>query len=457
MPLAFLLGEKMQVSIYKQFWRYAIPTVAAMLVNGLYQVVDGIFIGRYVGADGLAGINVAWPVIGSILGMGMLVGVGTGALASIKQGEGNQSGARTTLATGLLLLLAMAPVVSFVLYMFADSFLLWQGAQGRVLELGSQYLHILIFACVFSLGSIAVPFLLRNDDSPNLATLLMVIGAVINIVLDYLFIAYLDWELEGAAMATAIAQMVVTILGVGYFFSDKAKMRLHLSDLRMQVSEIPQIAAIGISSFFMYAYGSMMVALHNSLFAEYGSSVLIGAYAILGYIVTVYYLVVEGFANGMQPLVSYNHGARNQDNIRKLLGVAMGSAVFGGLAFVILLNLFPREFVAVFNSSDTNLMDNAVIGIRLHMFAMFLDGFLVVAGAYYQSVNKGSKAMFVTVGNMVIQLPFLFIMPKLMGIPGIWIAYPLSNVALSLVVAWMLWRDIKRMVLPINQPLNAAS
>ncbi len=457
MPLAFLLGEKMQVSIYKQFWRYAIPTVAAMLVNGLYQVVDGIFIGRYVGADGLAGINVAWPVIGSILGMGMLVGVGTGALASIKQGEGNQSGARTTLATGLLLLLAMAPVVSFVLYMFADSFLLWQGAQGRVLELGSQYLHILIFACVFSLGSIAVPFLLRNDDSPNLATLLMVIGAVINIVLDYLFIAYLDWELEGAAMATAIAQMVVTILGVGYFFSDKAKMRLHLSDLRMQVSEIPQIAAIGISSFFMYAYGSMMVALHNSLFAEYGSSVLIGAYAILGYIVTVYYLVVEGFANGMQPLVSYNHGARNQDNIRKLLGVAMGSAVFGGLAFVILLNLFPREFVAVFNSSDTNLMDNAVIGIRLHMFAMFLDGFLVVAGAYYQSVNKGSKAMFVTVGNMVIQLPFLFIMPKLMGVPGIWIAYPLSNVALSLVVAWMLWCDIKRMVLPINQPLNAAS
>ncbi|KAB1460108.1 MATE family efflux transporter [Vibrio panuliri] len=447
----------MQVSIYKQFWRYAIPTVAAMLVNGLYQVVDGIFIGRYVGADGLAGINVAWPVIGSILGMGMLVGVGTGALASIKQGEGNQSGARTTLATGLLLLLAMAPVVSFVLYMFADSFLLWQGAQGRVLELGSQYLHILIFACVFSLGSIAAPFLLRNDDSPNLATLLMVIGAVINIVLDYLFIAYLDWELEGAAMATAIAQMVVTILGVGYFFSDKAKMRLHLSDLRMQVSEIPQIAAIGISSFFMYAYGSMMVALHNSLFAEYGSSVLIGAYAILGYIVTVYYLVVEGFANGMQPLVSYNHGARNQDNIRKLLGVAMGSAVFGGLAFVILLNLFPREFVAVFNSSDTNLMDNAVIGIRLHMFAMFLDGFLVVAGAYYQSVNKGSKAMFVTVGNMVIQLPFLFIMPKLMGVPGIWIAYPLSNVALSLVVAWMLWRDIKRMVLPINQPLNAAS
>ena len=446
----------MQDTIYKQFWRYAIPTIAAMLVNGLYQVVDGIFIGRYVGAEGLAGINVSWPVIGSILGIGMLVGVGTGALASIKQGEGDAEGSKGTLATGLLLLAILAPMVSVVLYLFSDYFLMWQGAEGRILELGTQYLHILIFACVFSLGSIATPFLLRNDGRPNLATILMVIGAITNIILDYIFIVLLGWELRGAATATALSQMVVTIFGVGYFFSSKANMRLRLQDLRIQFSEVPRIVTIGMSSFFMYAYGSMMVALHNSLFADYGSSLLIGAYAIIGYIVTVYYLIVEGVANGMQPLVSYNHGARNQDNIRKLLKIAMGTAVLGGVAFVIVLNLFPRQFVSVFNSSDSELMENAVIGIRLHMFAMFLDGFLVVAGAYYQSINKGSKAMFVTVGNMAIQLPFLYVMPKLMGIPGIWIAYPLSNIALSLAVMWMLWRDVKRTTLP-SQPLAALS
>ncbi len=155
----------MSISIYRQFWRYTIPTVAAMLVNGLYQVVDGIFIGRFVGADGLAGINVAWPVIGTILGIGMLVGVGTGALASIKQGEGEHHSAKGILATGLLLLLAMAPIVAIVLYFHADEFLLWQGAQGKVFELGMQYLQVLIFASIFTLGSIAMPFLLRNDDS----------------------------------------------------------------------------------------------------------------------------------------------------------------------------------------------------------------------------------------------------------------------------------------------------
>ncbi|MBO7912915.1 MATE family efflux transporter [Vibrio sp. G41H] len=435
----------MSNSISRQFWRYTIPTVAAMLVNGLYQVVDGIFIGRYVGADGLAGINVAWPVIGSILGIGMLVGVGTGALVSIRQGEKDTKGAKQILATGLTLLLAITPIVSGLLFLFADNFLLWQGAEGRVYELGLQYLHILIGASVFTLGSIAMPFLLRNDDSPNLATILMIVGAVINIVLDYLFIAQLGWELKGAALATAIAQFVVTGLGLAYFFSRRANLRLRWNELRLKFSVIPEIFAIGTSSFFMYAYGSMMVALHNALFSQYGDQLMIGAYAILGYIVTVYYLTAEGIANGMQPLVSYNHGARNQANIRKLLKIAMVSSVLIGVVFVLLLNAFPREFVSVFSSDEPQLVEYTVLGIRLHMFALALDGFLVVAGAYYQAVNKGSKAMFVTIGNMLIQLPFLYIMPKLYGVPGIWIAYPLSNIALSVVVMIMLYKDVKKL------------
>ena len=441
----------MSQSISRQFWRYTIPTVAAMLVNGLYQVVDGIFIGRFVGADGLAGINVAWPVIGSILGLGMLVGVGTGALVSIRQGEKDTQGAKQILATGLTLLLALTPLVAGVLFFLADDFLRWQGAEGRVFDLGLQYLQILIVGSVFTLGSIAMPFLLRNDDSPNLATILMVVGAVINIVLDYLFIAWLNWELTGAALATAIAQLVVTGLGLAYFFSRRANLRLRWSELRIKLDVIPQIFAIGTSSFFMYAYGSMMVALHNALFAQYGNQLMIGAYAILGYIVTVYYLTAEGIANGMQPLVSYNHGAKRHDNIRQLLKIAMVSSVSVGMVFIVLLNIFPREFVSVFNSEDPQLVEYTVLGIRLHMFALALDGFLVVAGAYYQAVNKGSKAMFVTVGNMLIQLPFLYIMPKLFGVPGIWIAYPLSNIALSVVVILMLLKDVKKLnALPLQ-------
>ncbi len=435
-----------QSSIYKQFWKYTIPTLAAMMVSGLYQVVDGVFIARYVGADGLAGISIAWPVICSILGVGMMVGVGTGALVSIKRGEQDTAGAKKTLATGLLLLVAFLPIVATVLFHFSDDFLRWQGAQGRAYELGIQYLNILIVACVFTLGSIAAPFLLRNDENPNLATVLMVVGAVLNIVLDYVFIAWLEWELTGAAIATALAQMVVTVVGIGYFFTSKAKLRLDARDLKLQFDVVPRIIVVGSSSFFMYVYSSTMVAVHNALFAQYGNAILIGAYAILGYLVTAYFLLAEGIANGMQPLVSYNHGERNPENIRKLLKVALGASVFGGLACVILMNLFPYELVSVFNSEDKQLIESTVVGIRLHMFALFLDGFLIVSAAYYQSMNNGSKAMFITIGNMIIQLPFLFIMPKLFGVVGIWMAFPLSNIALSLVVMNMLRRDVKKLL-----------
>ncbi|HAS6051315.1 MATE family efflux transporter [Vibrio vulnificus] len=443
----------MNTSIYRQFWRYTIPTIAAMLVNGLYQVVDGIFIGHYVGAAGLAGINVAWPLIGSILGIGLMVGVGTGALASIRLGEKQPQKAQAVLSTGLVLLLLMSPVVSILLWCFADDFLRLQGAQGEVFQLGLQYLDVLVFSCLFTLGSIAMPILLRNDGSPNLATMLMVLGAITNIVLDYLFIGLLQWQLTGAAIATALAQMVVLLVGLSYFFSRKAKLRLSKHNLSFQWRLLPQIFAIGTSSFFMYAYGSMMVALHNSLLLSYGSPVLVGAYAILGYIIVVYYLIAEGIANGMQPLASFYHGAGHSDNIKKLLKIAMSSAVLTGMVFIGLLNIFPEQVVAVFNANDAELTQHTITGIRLHMFAMFLDGFLVVTAAYYQSVNRGGKALFVSIGNMMVQLPFLFIMPKLLGITGVWLAFPLSNIALTLVVAVMLWRDIKRM--PKNQWVEA--
>lgn len=433
------------MSLLRQFVRFTVPTVAAMLVNGLYQVVDGIFIGHYLGADGLAAINVAWPVIGTTLGIGMMVGVGCGALASIKQGEGETSEARRILATGLLSLVLLAPVVAALLWWLADDFLRWQGADGRVMSLGLQYLQVLMLSCVFSLGSIAMPFLLRNDDSPNLATLLMVIGALLNIVLDYLLIAVAGWELTGAAIATALAQMVVSVLGMRYFFTRRATMRLTRACLRIEWRYMPTMIHIGASSLFMYAYGAIMVALHNSVIMQYGDAVLVGAYAMLGYIIVVYYFTAEGIASGMQPLVSYYYGAGQNDNVRRLLKLAMSIAVIGGMAFVILLNLFTEQVIGIFNTDDSRLMEGAASALTLHLSALYLDGFLVVCAAFYQATNQGNRALFVTVGNIVLQLPFLFILPKLWGMTGVWLAFPLSNLALSLLVAAMLWRSLRRM------------
>ncbi len=434
-----------QQSIYQKYWKYTIPTIVAMLVSGLYQVIDGIFIGHYVGANGLAGINLAWPVIATVLGVGMLIGVGTGALSSLKQGEKEEAQARQALANGLLMLLVSTPIISLLLYLESSSFIAWQGADFVVSELATQYLDILVWACCFTLGSIALPFLLRNDDSPKLATALMVIGAVLNIGLDYLLIAHLDMALTGAALATAFSQASVTLLGLLYFISSKAKQRLHRADFKPDWKMIKSIAGIGLSSFFIYVYGGAMVAVHNGLLAHYGGMSAIGAYSILGYIVTVYFLIVEGLANGMQPLVSYSHGAGRYRDSKALLNLAMGLSVIGGLVTTLVLNLFPEFFIELFSNGEGELLDYATMGIRLHMCALFLDGFLFVAGTYYQSVGSARKATIVTLGNMLIQIPFLIVLPKLFDIHGVWLAVPLSNITLSIFVAWILYRDIKRL------------
>jgi Na+-driven multidrug efflux pump len=196
----------------------------------------------------------------------------------------------------------------------------------------------------------------------------------------------------------------------------------------------------------MYLYWGLMVAFHNSQFSQYGGTAVLAAYAILGYVVTFYYLTVEGIANGMQPLASYNFGAKQFGNIRKLLMIAMFLSVILGIIVIALLHLFPGEIVNIFNRDGDQVRGYVLQGISLHLFALFLDGFLVVCAAYYQSINSGKKAMFITLGNIIIQPPFLFLLPKWFGLTGVWLAFPLSNITIALFVGWMLFKDVRRVL-----------
>ncbi|MDW6091947.1 MATE family efflux transporter [Vibrio rhizosphaerae] len=436
----------MQLSIYSQYFRYAIPTVAAMLVNGVYQLIDGIFIGQYLGVDGLAGINIAWTMIGFLVGIGLMVGVGTGAITSIYKGQKNISAARQTISTGLILLVLLSVLLSVGLWHFMVDILNWQTHDPHVFAMAMQYMQVVLFTSCFTLASTAFPFLMRNDDSPALATYLMIIGGCLNIVFDYLFIVVWEMGLQGAAIATAISQGVVTIAGLSYFFSPAASLRLTLADLRFfRWQDIRQIVLVGLSSFFMYLYWSVMVALHNSQFAIYGGTTALGAYTILGYVVTFYYLTVEGFASGMQPLVSFNYGAKQWHNIKQLLWLAMGLSVSFGVIVTLVMNLYPHDIIAIFNRDNAELSDYATYGIRLHFIALFLDGFIVVASAFYQSINRGKKAIGIALGNILIQPPFLFLLPLSWGLTGVWLAFPISNIVLSSVVLVILYKDIRRL------------
>ncbi|WP_306302228.1 MATE family efflux transporter [Shewanella marina] len=279
--------------IQKTFWRYTLPAVIAMLVSGLYIIIDGIFVGQYVGPSGLAGINMAWPIVYVLSALGVLIGMGSGSMVSMFRGENNPSKAKLALSSSLYLIILLGLACCAMLAVFGHASLSWQNAEGDTYLEGSRYIDIFMIAGIITVAANAIPMLIRNDDSPNLATGLLLIGAISNIGLDYLFVGVLAMGLKGAAIATIIAQTVIMLIGISYFFSRYSSLRLNLSQLKFDYKIGGRSIILGSSCLVMFLYSSFVVAIHNWLFMQYGDSITIGAFAIVGYLMSLYYLLAQ--------------------------------------------------------------------------------------------------------------------------------------------------------------------
>ncbi|MFG0722049.1 MATE family efflux transporter [Pseudomonas sp. GLN_6] len=432
-------------SITRTFWRYSIPAIAALMISGLYMVVDGIFIGHAMGATGLSAINMAWPLSGVMLAIGMMIGMGGGAQCSLAQGAAQWPQARSYLAQALWLLILLGIPTGVLVVLNGPAFMAMQGAENDLAQLGNDYLLVLGWATPLVFGSIALPLLVRNLGAPRLATLAMLVGALTNVALDYLFIIELQWGLHGAALATVIGESLSVLICLGFICSRHNPLQMPLTACTFNLRKSLDVLTTGFSSMLMYLYMSLVVVLHNLLFMHYGSPLQVAAYAIAGYLMAFYYMFAEGVCGGMQPLVSYFYGAREPDKVRRVLRLGLLTAVGSGVLMTAALLLLPRLFAGIFSGSDQALLDASVLGLRLHLFAMFLDGFIILAASFFQAMGQARYATLVTVGNMLIQLPFLALMPLLLGLNGVWLALPLSNVCLSLVVIWMLRRQLQQL------------
>jgi putative MATE family efflux protein len=429
--------------LHKAFWHYTLPSLAALLVSGTYQIIDGIFVGHYIGANGLAGINFAWPFIGVMLAIGMMIGIGSGAQGSLSLGAGETSSARRYIGAGILLPLIAGVPLAIILVASIDGFLQIQGAIGEAAEFATEYLVLMSWAAPLVLASIVFPFLVRNLGSPRMATVAILVGAISNIFLDALFIAWLGWGLMGAALATLLGESLSILVCVYALLKRQKLVTFSLQDLLPNFILIHRIIATGFSSMIMYLYISFSVVLHNLLLMKYGSSLEIAAYSITGYLMAFYYLAAEGVAGGMQPLVSYYYGAKQIEKVKQTFSLALKVGVGSGIVFTLSLLIFPTFFATVFNRHDSELLDITTWAIRLQLFALFLDGFLVIAACWFQALGKGRPAIFVSMGNIIIQLPFLGILPALIGQSGVWLAMPVSNICLSAVVIYLLWKQMK--------------
>lgn len=422
------------------FWRYVTPTVAAMLITGIYVTIDGIFVGHVLGQDGMAGLMLAYPICAVLYAVGALIGMGASSLVSFYLGQGNPAKARHIVGNALVMVLLASALLSFIVIRYGEPMLAWMGAEGEIFTAGLSYLQAYAWLGVFAVLSMAFSSLLRNDGRPGFVTLIMVVGGLLNVLLDYLLMVVFPFGLAGVATATMLSQAVTGLACLWHFFTPRSQLRISWDTLRPDLRLMGETVRLGISSFLMYLYLSVVLALHNKALLAVGTSLHVAAYGVISYTEAFFYLVFEGIAMGIQPIASFNAGAGHWRRVLRIRNLALGVTLGIALCAMFPLYLWPEAAVYLFAGDNATLLPVASLGIWLYFWGLPMEGLLLVGATYFQAINRARIASLLTGGKLVLIGGFLWGFSTLWGVPGVWLALPTCSSLLVLVM----WRAMHR-------------
>ena len=419
--------------IPKLLLHYAIPAVVGTMVNALYSVVDRIFIGQGVSEFAITGLALTFPILLFIQAFGMLIGVGASSRVSILLGEGKHDKAENILSNALLLTIVTQVLTLVPVMIWLEDILRALGANDRTLPFAYDYLKIMIPGNIFSTLCFSFNAIMRASGYPYKAMITMLIGAGLNTVLDALFIYGFDWGIEGAAWATVIAMAVSAAFVMQHFLDKKSEVQFHKRNMRFSMEQIMAILSIGMAPFFLQLLSSGIAFLINSTLAEYAGSPLmadraVGAYGIINSIALVGFMFMLGIAQGMQPIVGYNYGARAMRRVRQTFNICAVVNLSIGL-FVTVAALSAPRFLASMFTSSPEMIEASADALRCCIYGFAFVGFQVTATQFFQSIGFGGKAMLLSLSRQTLFLiPALFGFPLLWGSKGVWVALPFSDI-----------------------------
>lgn len=431
-------------SIGKLFRKFALPAVVGFIIGGVQITIDGYFIGNGVGTLGLASVTLVYPLLIGMIATAMLIGTGGASLVAIELGRGNRKRAHRIASDLLPLMFVVGTFFAILGIFFTEPLLRMVGATGTVFVMANDYLRIMFIGSICLIAGIGLDPLVRNDGRPSFAMKMMVVGAVTNVVLDYLFVMRWGMGMQGAAIATVIAFAVSAIAFVSYFFSRHAQLRLYLSDISPDLEIIRGILKTGFPAFVMQSSLGVLVLSYNYMLLRYGSVIAVSSYGVIEYSFAIFYMIFEGISAGVQPIIGFNHGAKLYDRVYSATKMAILSCFFVGLSGFILLYTFPETIIQLFNRNDPELLVTAVEGMRIFIFGIIVEGIIISVAVYYQSVNKIKPSLFIHFGKIFIFiLPLLFILPRYYGLTGVWLAAPVGIYLMFAVVAVMFLKEVR--------------
>ena len=456
------LGE---APIGKLLWKFSLPGIVGMLVNSLYNVVDRIFIGNGVGSDAIGGLTVAFPLMIITMAVSMLVGVGASTLLSIKLGEHDHEAAEKLLGNGFVLLIIFGLLPTVVGLPFLEPLLVAFGASPDILSYAVDYTRIILIGNVAASVGFGMNNFVRAEGSPRIAMVTMVISALVNIVLDYVFIYPLGMGVAGAAWATVIAQLISAVW-VLYFFTLHPGSTLRLAGpyFRLEWRLFKHIVAIGLAPCLMQLCQSLVILIINRRIGVYAGD-LTGLYiAIIGVtnsIIGIFMMPLMGISQGVQPIIGYNYGAKQYARTREAILKAIISGVVISLVAYVAMFTVPEQLISIFNRSDTTL---AHLGARVLIISnLLLPGvaFGVIGSQYFQAIGKAKTAIFLSLTRQCLFLiPAVYLMPLIWGLDGIFFAFVVSDGSAILLtccfLGWEFHQMRKKGLLPSKRSQGGA-
>ncbi|MBK5239694.1 MATE family efflux transporter [Clostridium sp.] len=435
------LGEE---NIGKLLMKFSIPAIVGMLVNALYNIVDRIFIGR-VDTLALSGVTITFPISIIIMAFGMLVGIGAAALISIRLGQQKKEAAEHILGNAFTLIIIISLIVTILGLIFLQPMLLKFGASKATLPYAKQYITIILIGTVFQSVGFGLNNIIRAEGNPRIAMFTMLIGGILNTILDPIFIFVLHMGTKGAAIATVISQIVNTIWVLHYFLYGKSVLKICYKNLKLDIKVVKSIFAIGMSPFLMQLAASLVTIISNKSLVKYGGDVSLGAMGAIMSIAMLVLMPIFGINQGSQPIIGYNYGAKRYDRVKHALKLAILAATTITTTGFIIIQLFPEQLINIF-SNDPALIAVGAQGIRIYLFMLPVIGFQIVSSNYFQAVGKANISIFLGLSRQVIILiPLLFILPRFFDLNGVWASAPSSDVISSILTAVFLFVEIRHL------------
>lgn len=435
------LEELAHRPVGRLLWQYSVPAVVGMLVMALYNVVDRIFIGQWVGPDAIAGLAVTFPIMNLATAIGVLVGVGSSSKVSIVLGGGDKPQAEMLLGNAMTLTLVNAGIYILVFSIFIDPMLRAFGASDATLPYGREYMLTLMPGLLLTNIAFGFNNIMRASGYPRRAMATMLLGAIVNVVLDPVFIRVFDMGILGAAISTDIAMAASAWFVMAHFTRRDVALRFRRGTYALRRDIVWGIVSIGAAPALVNAASCAINAIVNRTLGEWGGDRAIGAAGIMITFTSLIVTVVLGICQGMQPIIGYNYGAGLQHRLKRTYWLATGTSTLITLAGAVFGLFFPSAVARAF-TTDADLIAASDQALSLCLLCFPLVGFQIVSTAFFQSIGKAGKSIFLSLSRQVIFLiPLLLWLPGRYGLAGVWSSFPLSDLCATIATALlMLWQ-----------------